>query len=281
MEGSLSTNELTIGVSEVRRISRAVQESYGFDFSNYALSSFRRRLERFMRLQKITSVSVLIERMIKDPVFFNFFLKEITVNVTEMFRDSSFWREMRDKLLPELNKRYRIKIWHAGCSSGEEVYTMLIMLSEAGMLDKVRITATDINSDVLKVAQSGLIDAKKMELNQKNYSSFLGNSSLTHYFKREDNTMRIDPRLLRPVTFQEHDLAREGSIGGFDLVLCRNVMIYFNKDLQNRVLSTFSSSLARGSYLAIGTMESLDGTLVKAQFAKGNFRENIYRKTSQ
>lgn len=281
MESSLPVNDLKIGVSEVRRISRAISETYGFDFSNYALSSFRRRLERFMRLQKINNVSTLIDRTVKDRVFFNFFLKEITVNVTEMFRDTSFWRELRDNLLPELDKRYRIRIWHAGCSTGEEVYTMLIMLSEAGLLNKVRIIATDINSDVLNAAKSGKISNKKMELNQKNYSSFMGSKSLSHYFKADSEGYVFDPTLLKSVTFQEHDLVREGSIGSFDLIMCRNVMIYFNKDLQNKVLTTFSESLPRAGYLTIGTMESLDGTLVKQQYAKGDFRENIYRKTSQ
>lgn len=270
--------DFNIGVSEIRQLTLAIRSQYGFDFSNYALSSFRRRVSRFVQFQNIGSVSNLISRLKADRTFFDFFLKEITVNVTEMFRDPSFWREFRDQALPELAKRPRIRIWHAGCASGEEVYTMAIVLQEAGLLSKSRILATDINEDVLENAKLGLYSAKKMELNTRNYTSFKGAATISSYCNTIGDRVQMDPALLKHTDFKVHDLVRDQSFDQFHLVMCRNVLIYFNRELQNHVMKTFDDSLPKGGYLALGTMESLEGSAAKPRFSNERFDEKIYKK---
>ena len=267
-----------IGVSELRAITKAIKDTYGVDFSNYAISSFRRRIDRFLRLRKVGTINDLIHMTTENEEYFNFFLKEITVNVTEMFRDAAFWREFRQKIIPELAKKSRIKIWHAGCATGEEVFTMAIVLKEAGLLKKTQIIATDINQDVLKEASSGLYPYKKMDLNAKNYNSFQGKGILTDYYRKNHDQAIMDPELIRNVSYRVHDLVRHGEFDKFHVVMCRNVMIYFNKELQNRVYGIFADSLMKGGFLGIGTMESMESSSHRARFTHQGFEENMFKK---
>ncbi|MDN4166949.1 protein-glutamate O-methyltransferase CheR [Cytophagales bacterium LB-30] len=268
-----------IEISDLRRITELIKETYNYDFTNYAMSSFKRRILRILELYKFGSVDLLIKRLKEDRAFFEEFLAELTVNVTEMFRDPSFWRELRDQIIPNILLNHNtISIWHAGCSSGEEVFSMAILLKEMGILDRSKIIATDIDKVILQRARSGVYALKNMELNEKNYIRYQGTSSLSNYFKEENGKAVMDKSLVEHVSFREHDLVQGMVFNKFDLILCRNVMIYFNQTLQNTVLKKLHESLFKYGYLIIGSKESLIWCEISNKFIVVNNEEKIYKK---
>ena len=268
-----------IDIADLKRISELIYQKYNYDFRNYAMSSFKRRVLRILELKKL-SVEALIKKLNESPVFINEFLDELTVNVTEMFRDPSFWRIMREEIIPAIMLNHRqFKIWHAGCSSGEEVVSMCIMLKEMGLLHDVQIIATDLDVNILDKAKQITYPAKNMELNEKNYIRFQGTaSSLKEYYKEENGNVVFDKNLLTNVQFRKHDLVLGEVFNKFDLVLCRNVMIYFNQTLQNEVLKKFHESLFKYGYLAIGSKESLIWCDYANRFIVVNNEEKLYKK---
>src|ERR1035437_3808521 len=167
-----------IEIKSIRNIVSTVKDTYNFDFGNYAITSFKRRIERVLSVFNCKNVDELIIKIKEDKMFFESFLKEITVNTTEMFRDPSFWRKLREEVLPVIATHQNIRIWHAACSSGEEVYSMAILLKEMGLLDRAQIIASDINQDVLEVAKKGTYPMRNMEQNQSNYERFGGKGKL-------------------------------------------------------------------------------------------------------
>ncbi len=277
-----STNIVTapdIEITEIRRLTEILRQKYNYDFGNYAMSSFKRRIQRILELYRIPTIDALIRRVNDEPVFVKEFISELTVNVTEMFRDPSFWREVRDKVIPNilLNNNH-VSIWHAGCSSGEEVFSMAIMLREMGILERSKIVATDIDPDILAKAKSGIIPIKNMELNQKNYIRFQGMHSLEKYYKEDGTKAIMDKTLVESVSWREHNLVECSAFSKFDIILCRNVMIYFNQQLQNQVLKMFHDSLFKYGYLMIGSKESLIWCEVANRFIVVNNEEKIYKK---
>lgn len=272
-------NRQDIEISDLRRITELVKEQYRYDFTNYAMSSFRRRILRIMELYKFGSADLLIKRLKDDKSFFDEFIAEITVNVTEMFRDPPFWRELRDNVIPNILLNHNtISIWHAGCSSGEEVFSMTVLLKEMGILDKAKIIATDIDKVILEKAKKGHYSMKNMELNEKNYIRFEGKSNFKEYFKEENGKAVMDKSLIENVSFREHDLVQGVVFNKFDLILCRNVMIYFNQNLQNEVLKKHHESLFKYGYLVIGSKESLIWCEIANKFIVVNNEEKIYKK---
>jgi chemotaxis protein methyltransferase CheR len=231
-----------------------------------------------MELKKL-SVDALIKKLTETPMFIHEFLDELTVNVTEMFRDPNFWRIMREEVIPAILLNHKqFKIWHAGCSSGEEVLSMSILLKEMGILNEVQLFATDLDSNILERAKSGTYTLKNMELNEKNYIRFQGTGSMKDYYKEENGYAVFNKELLANVTFRKHDLVLGEVFNKFDLVLCRNVMIYFNQSLQNEVLKKFHESLFKYGYLAIGSKESLIWCDYANRFIVVNNEEKIYKK---
>lgn len=272
-------NRQDIEISDLRRITELVKEQYRYDFTNYAMSSFRRRILRIMELYKFGSADLLIKRLKDDKSFFDEFIAEITVNVTEMFRDPPFWRELRENVIPNILLNHNtISIWHAGCSSGEEVFSMAILLKELGILDKAKIIATDIDKVILEKAKKGHYSMKNMELNEKNYIRFEGKNNFKDYFKEENGKAVMDKSLIQNVSFREHDLVQGVVFNKFDLILCRNVMIYFNQNLQNEVLKKHHESLFKYGYLVIGSKESLIWCEIANKFIVVNNEEKIYKK---
>lgn len=270
---------LDIEIGEIRKITEVIKNNYEYDFSNYAMSSFKRRIQRVMEIYQFSSVDSLLKRVREDKPFFNDFITNITVNVTEMFRDPSFWRELRNQVLPDLIKQNRkISIWHAGCSSGEEVYSMCIMLQEMGALDQVKIIATDLDEIILEKAKLGHYQLKNMDLNGKNYVRFQGTRSLPDYYKEENGKALMDKALLKNVSFRQHDLVNGKMFFKFDLILCRNVMIYFNQTLQNEVLKKLHESLYNNGHLIIGSKESMIWSEIANKFKVINSEEKIYKK---
>lgn len=271
-----------IHIVDIRRLTEIIRDKYGYDFTNYAMSSFKRRVNRILELYKFNSVESLIKRISEDKIFFEEFLSEVTVNVTEMFRDPSFWRILRDKILPNiLLNHQKISIWHAGCSSGEEVYSMAILLKEMGIIENCKIVATDIDNIIIDKAKKGTISMKNMDLNQKNYLRFQGNTDLFDYFEEKNGMAYIDPSLLNGVSFRVHDLVNGVVFSKFDLVMCRNVMIYFNQSLQNDVLKKLHESIFKYGYLAIGSKESLIWCEIANRFIVVNNEEKIYKKIKE
>ena len=267
-----------IDIVDLKRISELVFLKYGYDFRNYAMSSFKRRVLRILELQNIT-VDALLKKLNEQPQYINDFLDELTVNVTEMFRDPSFWRVMREEIIPGILLNHKqFKIWHAGCSSGEEVLSMTILLNEMGILNDVTIIATDLDNTILEKAKSASYPIKNMELNEKNYIRFQGTSSLKSYYTEENGKAVFHKNLYRNVSFRKHDLVRGELFNKFDLILCRNVMIYFNQALQNDVLKKFHESLFKYGYLAIGSKESLIWCEVANRFIVVNNEEKVYKK---
>jgi len=268
-----------VEISEIRKITEIVKNKYNYDFTDYAMSSYKRRIQRILELYKFASARQLLEKIEQDAVFFETFLTEITVNVTEMFRDPSFWREIRDHIIPNILLNHdSFSIWHAGCSSGEEVISMAILLKEMGIHNKVNIIATDIDKPILSKAMKAEYAVKNMELNEKNYIRYQGNASIHNYYDDKNGKAVFDPALLENVSFRNFDLVKGAAFNKFDLILCRNVMIYFNQNLQNRVLKMLHESLFKYGYLAIGSKESLIWCEIANRFIVANNEEKIYKK---
>lgn len=271
-----------IHIVDIRNLTETIKTKYGYDFTNYAISSFKRRILRILELHKFNSVNALTKKIAEDPKFFEEFISEITVNVTEMFRDPSFWRFLRDKVLPNILLNHKkVSIWHAGCSSGEEVYSMAIMLKEMGILEDSKIIATDIDDQILERARSGVYTARNMELNQKNYVRFGGENELNTYCEVKNGLAYMDKSLVKDVSYRKHDLVKGIVFNKFDIVLCRNVMIYFNQNLQNDVLKKLHESIFKYGYLAIGSKESLIWCDIANKFIVVNNEEKIYKKIKE
>jgi chemotaxis protein methyltransferase CheR len=268
----------TVAVREIKKIVDVLLETRGIDFSNYAFSSFRRRITRYLEINKIRDFEKFVETLKENQSYGDNLIKEITVNVTEMFRDPSFWIVLRNNILPQFNTNQPIKIWHAACSTGEEVYSMAILLQEEGFLNNAKIVATDLNSDVIKVAKEGIYQLKNQETNIKNYNQFGGKSKLSSYYEVIGNTVQYDRQLTDNVDFMTHNLSQDGPFSRFDLIICRNVLIYFNFKLQEKVIQVFEKSLSKGSFLGIGSKESISWCRASRFFEAESIEENIYKK---
>jgi chemotaxis protein methyltransferase CheR len=275
----MATYMQEIDVADLRRISELIYERYNYDFRNYAMSSFKRRVLRILELKKLT-VPNLLSKLVDTPPFIHEFVDELTVNVTEMFRDPGFWKVIRDEVVPAIRERKKtFSVWHAGCSSGEEVLTMAVILDELGILDDVNITATDIDSGMLDLGRSAVYPIKNMPVNESNYTAYRGQEhELTRYYERVNGSAVFSKDLLRNVNFTRHDLVTGRVFNRFDLILCRNVMIYFNQDLQNEVLKKFHESLTPNGFLSIGSKESLIWCDYANRFMVVNNDEKVYRK---
>lgn len=268
-----------LDVADLKEISELIYAKYHYDFRNYAMSSFKRRVVRILEKNKM-SVGNLLKKLEEIPPFVDEFVGELTVNVTEMFRDPRFWNVIRQDVLPSIHRQNRhFRIWHAGCSSGEEVLAMCILLNEIGMLDDVSITATDLDKAMLGVAKSHRYPMKNMELNARNYAESGGAADLRNYYEQHNGEAVFDASLLRRVSYRRHDLVVGEVFDTFHLILCRNVMIYFNEHLQNSVLKKFNQSLSLNGFLSIGSKESLLWCEDAKFFDAVSSNEKIYQKT--
>lgn len=269
---------LDIDIADLKKITALVYSKHGYDFRDYAMSSFKRRILRILELQSLT-VETLLRKLCEQPAFIVDFLDEITVNTTELFRDPGFWRLLRQQIIPSIllnNKSFRIL--HAGCSSGEEVLSMAILLKEMGVHDDVSLIATDIDTVILDKAKAATYPMKNMEINEKNYIRFEGKGSLKDYYKDENGKAVFNRDLYKNVSFRKHDLVTGEVFNKFDLILCRNVMIYFNQTLQNEVMKKFHASLFKYGYLCIGNKESVIWCDYANRFIVVNQEEKVYKK---
>jgi chemotaxis protein methyltransferase CheR len=268
-----------IANEEYRQFLESVRFVYGYDFTEYAEASVIRRISAFMDGKKIASLKDLGKMVLKDETAFEHFIQEITVNVTEMFRDPLFYKSLRKNVINRLATYPFIKVWIAGCSTGEEVYSMAILFKEEGLLERTVIYATDINQDALQKARDGISSISNMKTYTENYLKAGGKNSFSDYYKAKYNSVLWDRSLRQNIVFSVHNLAVDRSFNEFQLILCRNVLIYFNQSLQNKVISLFYESLCPFGFLGLGNKESLLFSEKQKCFEEIDKREKIFMRT--
>jgi len=253
-------------------------EEYGYDFSQYAKASIHRRIISFCTKKKLYNFIELRNALMNDAALFAKFVEDVTVNVTEMFRDPSFYRSLRENVIPTLATYPLIRIWHAGCSTGEEVYSLAILLKEAGLLHKSLLYATDINQSVVGSARKGMFAISTMQQASKNYIDAGGLADLSTYYTANYHLAKFDTQLSERMVFATHNLVSDSSFNEFQLILCRNVLIYFDRDLQSKVLQLFDKSLDQLGFLALGNKESIKFSSISKLYNSFDAKEKIWRK---
>lgn len=253
---------------QIETLINDVLEVYGYDFTGYSRASLRRRIVRLYRLDHHLSFAEYRYQIRSDANYFNRFLEEITINVTEMFRDPEFYLTLRKEILPRLGTYPLIRIWVAGCSTGEEAYSIAILLKELKLLHKALIYATDINAAVLEKASQALIPLSKIQLYTENYIASGGREDFSTYYSANYSLGQLDKELKKNIIFSTHNLVTDNSFNEFQLILCRNVIIYFDRPLQNDVFTLFDLSLEKFGYLALGTKETLDFSNIASNYER-------------
>lgn len=256
---------------------QTVKEQWGYDFEDYAISSLKRRLLRIISLYQLKDVAHLISDLQKKRLDVYEVVRQITVNTTELFRDPTAWQCLRSEVLPKLLTMPEINIWHTACSTGEEVISMAIMLEEAGLLSKTYFYATDLNNQVLHTAQLGEYPIRNWEGYLANYLDYGSNQPLENYCVRKNDKIIFHPYLLERVTFEQFDLVQNEPPRSFDIVLCRNVLIYFNQQLQDNVIKKISRFSNPKSYLVIGSKETIMWCKSAEKYQTVSNKEKIYQ----
>jgi chemotaxis protein methyltransferase CheR len=263
---------------EIDLLLEAVWRHYGFDFRGYTRASLKRRLWRRVHLERLTTISGLTERLLHDPQAMEHLLLDLSINVTSMFRDPSFFLTFRQKVVPLLRTYPFVRVWNAGCSTGEETWSLAILLREEGLLDRCRIYATDINESVLAQAKGGLFPLEKMQEYTEAYLAAGGTTAFSEYYVAGYDAAQFDRSLTDNVVFAQHNLVSDRSFNEFHVIVCRNVMIYFDTTLQNRVHDLFYESLANFGVLALGRKEAITFTPHADDYEPLDADERIYRR---
>ena len=263
---------------EVGLLLEGVYHHYGYDFRDYALSSIRRRVRQFVQDEGLATVSGLQERVLHDPRCLQRLVLALSVNVTSMFRDPSFYKALRESVVPLLRTYPKVRIWHAGCATGEEVYSFAIVLEEEGLYERCHIYATDMNESVLRRAAAGEVPLRGMRENTANYMKGGGKHAFASYYTSADDRAILRPALRRNIVFAQHNLVTDRSFNEFNVVFCRNVLIYFNRDLQGRVHQLLYQSLVRFGFLALGAKETVQFSAHESAYQ--DLGERIYRKVA-
>jgi chemotaxis protein methyltransferase CheR len=265
---------------ELRLLLDAIYHHHGYDFRGYARTSLKRRIWRRITEEGLQSISGLQERVLHEPEVMERLLVDFSINVTSMFRDPSFFLAMREKVVPILRTYPFVRIWNAGCSTGEETYSLAILLREEGLADRARIYATDINAEVLRRAKEGVFPVDRMKDYTRDYIRGGGTASFSDYYKTYGDVVRFDPTLAEHIVFAQHNLVSDGSFNEFNLIVCRNVMIYFDRALQDKVHDLFHESLVRFGILALGHKETIRFTGHADDYAELDAQEKLYRRVA-
>ena len=263
---------------EMQLLFEGIARAYGYDFREYAEASLRRRMLSWLAQSRFYSFGEALYHVLRDDDVFHDLLRGLTVNVTDMFRDPAVFKAIREQVVPHLRTYPFIKIWHAGCATGEEAYSMAILLDEEGLKGRYRIYATDINPDVLAKAQRGIFPLKEMKTFTQNYQKGGGKSTFSDYYTADYDHAILMPSLRESMVFASHNLAIDGEFGEMQMVLCRNVLIYFKQSLKDRAFGLFHSCLSPGGFLCLGTKETIEGRSLAAQYHEVVPRSRIYRK---
>ena len=263
---------------ELELLLEGIYRKYGFDFRDYSSVHIKRRLDHRLSVSGLRNFSEMLHRIIFDENFFKAVLLDLSINVTEMFRDPQFYKEVRSEIVPFLQTYPFIKLWHAGCSAGQEVYSTAILLEEEGLLPRLQIYATDFNEKILDKAKDGIYPIENIKSYTENYQQAGGKFSFADYYTAQYDFVLIKQSLREKILFSFHNLVTDGVFGEMNVIFCRNVLIYFNRELQNKVLKLFYDSLVPGGFLCLGTKETLKFSEVENYFEIVSPREKIYRK---
>lgn len=263
---------------EIKLLLEAIFLKYGYDFRNYSKAHIKRRILHRLTISDLKSISEIQNKVLNDKNFFELVLRDLSINVTEMFRDPSFYKYFREEVVPILKTYHYFKLWHAGCSTGEEVYSMAILLKEEGLIERAQIYATDFNNIVLQTAKEGIYPVNKIKEFTYNYQRSEGKNSFSDHYTAKYNSVILDKSLKKNIVFAEHNLATDSVFAEVNVVICRNVLIYFDKELQNRVFNLFEESLIKGGFLCLGSKENLRFSDSFKKFSIVSNSEKIYKK---
>jgi chemotaxis protein methyltransferase CheR len=266
---------------EIELLLEGVYRHYGYDFRDYSPSSLRRRIREQVRAEGLRTVSGLKEKVLHEPVAMERLLLGLSINVSAMFRDPGFYRVFRSRVVPLLRTYPFIRIWHAGCSTGEEVYSMAILLEEEGLYERTRIYATDMNELVLHKARDGIVPLAAMRQYTANYQQAGGQESFSRYYTASYDKAILRPSLRRNIVFAHHNLVSDRAFNEFQVIVCRNVMIYFKRELQTRVHDLFLDSLVRLGFLCLGARETMKYLPQEASYREFDGEWRIYRRTGR
>jgi len=269
--------------SEIERIEvdlllEALFQRWGYDFRSYARASIERRIRRYVSTKGVQRIADLVPMVLHDEEVFSELARQFSISVTEMFRDPPVYRSLRENVIPLLKSFPFVKVWHAGCATGEEVYSLAILLEEEGIAGKATIFGTDFNDESLESARRAIYPADRMQEFTRNYQEAGGKRSFSEYYRASYDAATLAPSLREHVTFANHNLASDHAFGEMHLVFCRNVLIYFDRDLQNRALGLFTESLVRGGFLCLGTKEDLRFSDVADDYEVVDRAARIYKK---
>jgi chemotaxis protein methyltransferase CheR len=263
---------------ELALLLEGVYRRYGFDFREYAPASLRRRVWRRVHAEGLTTLSALQDKLLHDPASMERLLLDLSINVTAMFRDPSFYAAFREKVVPALRTYPFTRIWVAGCSTGEEVYSLAILLQEEGVYDRTRIYATDINESVLERARAGVFPLDKMREYTQNYINAGGKRAFSEYYLAKYDGAQFQRSLVENVVFAQHNLVSDRSFNEFNAIVCRNVMIYFDRSLQDRVHRLFYESLTMFGVLVLGAKESIRFSPFDERYEDLDPNERMFKK---
>jgi chemotaxis protein methyltransferase CheR len=263
---------------ELDLLIKELAENYGYDISNYARASLKRRVNRLLVIDRFPSFAELFYKVKTDAAYLTHVVQELTVNVTEMFRDPGVFKTLREQVLPLLATHPVIRIWHAGCSTGEEVYSMAIMLEEANILHKALLYATDLNPAVIENIRKGIFPMAQMKQYSENYIAAGGKKDFSDYYTAKYEWAKFHDRLKSKMIVATHNLVSDRSFNEFQIIFCRNVLIYFDKDLQDKVLTLFDDSLEKLGYLILGSKENIRFSSISKKYAQLENKEKIWRK---
>jgi chemotaxis protein methyltransferase CheR len=263
---------------EIRLLLEALYVRYHYDFRSYAMASIKRRLKQAREQLGFVTFSAMQESVLHDPAMLPRLVGYLTIQVSDMFRDPGFFRAIREKVVPHLRTYPSLKVWIAGCSGGEELYSFVILFREEGLENRTLFYATDINQDALRAAEAGIFSLDRVPLFTENHRKSGGKSSLSDYYQAAYSRVSFDKSLRRNVVFSDHSLVTDAAFAEMHLISCRNVMFYFDRALQNRVLGLFKDSLARKGFLGVGAKESLRFSEHAASFAEFVREEKIYQR---
>jgi chemotaxis protein methyltransferase CheR len=266
---------------EIRLLLEALYSRYHYDFRNYAMASVKRRLRQARGQLGFASISALQESLLHDPAMLSRILGYLTVQVSEMFRDPTYFRAIREKVVPHLRTYPSLKVWIAGCSGGEELYSFVILFREEGLEERTLFYATDINQDALRAAEAGIFGLDRMQLFTENHRKSGGKSSLSDYYQAAYGRASFDKSLRRKVVFSDHSLVTDAVFAEMHLISCRNVLIYFDRTAQDRALGLFKESLSRKGFLGLGSKESLRFSQHAQSFADFVREEKIYQRRGE
>ncbi|MEA1876146.1 MAG: protein-glutamate O-methyltransferase CheR [Bacteroidota bacterium] len=263
---------------EIRLLLEGVFLKYGYDFRDYGKAHARRRIIQRLGLSDLKTISDLQSKVLHDKSFFQLLLHDLSINTTEMFRDPDFFKEIREQVVPILKTYPYFKAWHAGCSTGEEVYSMAIILSEEDLYNRAQLYATDFNHNALRKAKEAIYPAGNMKEYTRNYIKAGGKSSFADYYSARYDSAIINKHLKKNIVFSDHNLVTDSVFGEMHMVMCRNTLIYFNKSLQDRAIKLFYDSLIPGGFLCLGSKESLTFSAHRDLFEPFNQKLKIFRK---